>query len=479
MSLPAREAARRRRQPDLEPKSLGSHRVRDAEEAEADRATTGGVVLGQARADAVIHKDAPADQLARSVGADAVTFGKDIYFAAGRFRPGTSAGDSLLAHELAHVVQQRDSPRLRRQEAKPTTAAKQLALLGLDNWEQAGGREVARYRIWLTRNLGRFLGDLLSSEKGEAVFSKIKGGFAEGVLNEAVGNIVSSGAISLAGKYGGQKLIRLFFELRHAKVLGGIIGFIAGSIIESVVGDLLDRTNEVIRTTAGQVVAYITNVVNPRADERQQQLTLMVQEIRRGLSAAELSEAEWAAYAHQFDEGTRMANAAMLALDDLSLYRQLALMADVYSGASIAAENHPPIAGPRTGKHFTFSMQHAQVETKNTEIVVASDGANLLIECEAHHCLRDEDGEFYQVDVNGPDASPSWKGMKSTYYVELVSDRLIGTQTHGPSREFSEGMRQYAAWYGLSRGTYWLRIARGYTHIVALCGDGEVSVSYK
>jgi hypothetical protein len=33
-----------------------------------------------------------------------------VYFARGEYRPGTSHGDELLAHELTHVVQQRGAP---------------------------------------------------------------------------------------------------------------------------------------------------------------------------------------------------------------------------------------------------------------------------------------------------------------------------------------------------------------------------------
>jgi hypothetical protein len=43
--------------------------------------------------------------VARS-GAAALTTGGDIAFAPGRYRPGSPAGDELLGHELAHVVQQ-------------------------------------------------------------------------------------------------------------------------------------------------------------------------------------------------------------------------------------------------------------------------------------------------------------------------------------------------------------------------------------
>jgi hypothetical protein len=42
------------------------------------------------------------------LGARAFTFGRDIAFAAGQYAPDTASGKELLAHELTHVVQQRD-----------------------------------------------------------------------------------------------------------------------------------------------------------------------------------------------------------------------------------------------------------------------------------------------------------------------------------------------------------------------------------
>jgi len=57
--------------------------------------------------DVRVHADTGADALARSVSARAFTTGSDVFFASGEYRPGTSDGNSLLAHELAHVVQQR------------------------------------------------------------------------------------------------------------------------------------------------------------------------------------------------------------------------------------------------------------------------------------------------------------------------------------------------------------------------------------
>lgn len=53
-----------------------------------------------------IHTDAQAAETAHAINALAYTHGSDIVFAQGRFQPESDAGKRLLAHELAHVVQQ-------------------------------------------------------------------------------------------------------------------------------------------------------------------------------------------------------------------------------------------------------------------------------------------------------------------------------------------------------------------------------------
>ena len=57
--------------------------------------------------DVTVHTDDTADQLNRSVSARAFATGTDVYFAKGEYNPGSADGDRLIAHELAHVVQQR------------------------------------------------------------------------------------------------------------------------------------------------------------------------------------------------------------------------------------------------------------------------------------------------------------------------------------------------------------------------------------
>lgn len=56
--------------------------------------------------DVRIHADAGAHAMAARLHAQAFTAGRDIYFAAGKYAPSMNAGRGLLAHELAHVVQQ-------------------------------------------------------------------------------------------------------------------------------------------------------------------------------------------------------------------------------------------------------------------------------------------------------------------------------------------------------------------------------------
>jgi hypothetical protein len=56
-----------------------------------------------------IHTDQAAVVLNQQLGARALTSGQDIYFNAGEFQPASREGEHLLAHELTHVVQQRDA----------------------------------------------------------------------------------------------------------------------------------------------------------------------------------------------------------------------------------------------------------------------------------------------------------------------------------------------------------------------------------
>nr|WP_245536284.1 DUF4157 domain-containing protein [Terriglobus roseus] len=56
-----------------------------------------------------VHTGPLADEVARELGADALTLGQHIFFRAGKWQPETLAGRDLLAHEAMHTLQQQAS----------------------------------------------------------------------------------------------------------------------------------------------------------------------------------------------------------------------------------------------------------------------------------------------------------------------------------------------------------------------------------
>ena len=84
--------------------SHGSGQALDMRASEALEPSLG--TLGDVR----VHTGDGAAALARAVSARAFTVGTDIFFGSGEYRPGTSDGNQLIAHEVAHVAQQRGAP---------------------------------------------------------------------------------------------------------------------------------------------------------------------------------------------------------------------------------------------------------------------------------------------------------------------------------------------------------------------------------
>lgn len=77
--------------------------------------------MGHDFADIRVHTDTMADQLAGSMQAKAFTYGHHIVFAKGQYAQNTAESQRLLAHELAHTIQQGAASPL--SDATSTTAA--------------------------------------------------------------------------------------------------------------------------------------------------------------------------------------------------------------------------------------------------------------------------------------------------------------------------------------------------------------------
>lgn len=67
--------------------------------------------FGRSFAEVRVHDTAQGHDAAHGLDARAFTSGSDVAFGAGHFRPDTPEGRGLIAHELAHVVQQAAGPR--------------------------------------------------------------------------------------------------------------------------------------------------------------------------------------------------------------------------------------------------------------------------------------------------------------------------------------------------------------------------------
>lgn len=95
-----------------------------------------GDAMGADFSDVKIHEGSKASD----VGALAYTQGNDIHFAQGKFDTNSQSGKSLLGHELAHVVQQREG------RVQPTTSINGLPVNdspSLENEADSIGNKVA------------------------------------------------------------------------------------------------------------------------------------------------------------------------------------------------------------------------------------------------------------------------------------------------------------------------------------------------
>jgi hypothetical protein len=82
-----------------------------------------------------IHHGPESASMARSLSAQAFTHGRDIYFGAGYYQPHTPNGQRLIAHELAHTIQQTGAegsvaPAILRQPTTPDILESNIPVIG-------------------------------------------------------------------------------------------------------------------------------------------------------------------------------------------------------------------------------------------------------------------------------------------------------------------------------------------------------------
>ncbi len=96
-----------------------------------------------------VHTGGRAAASAAAVGARAYTVGRDVVFGTGQYAPGAAAGRRLLAHELTHVVQQRQGDQSFRRKlavSRPGDAAEREAEAVANRIDDSSGAPAIRAR---------------------------------------------------------------------------------------------------------------------------------------------------------------------------------------------------------------------------------------------------------------------------------------------------------------------------------------------
>lgn len=109
-----------------------------------------------------VHTDSTADKLSRSLQANAFTTGNDIFFRKGTYQPGTTSGDHLIGHELAHVATEGGG-------AAPKRSIRRLLGFGGKKKDApAAAKHTPKDDTTVFQKVGQLLGDQLEDD-GESV----------------------------------------------------------------------------------------------------------------------------------------------------------------------------------------------------------------------------------------------------------------------------------------------------------------------
>lgn len=191
-------------------------------------------LFGTDLSDVRIHTDGAAADSARMLRAQAFTTGSDVYFGDGHWRPDTHQGQRLIAHELAHVVQQRTGgaqpPAASSMVSSPTDPSERQAEVAAGEFAAGRSVDVGALSAGSGAPLQRYSWEEFKSDVGaaasavgaaaseadHAVSEAVEGGIeavemgAEAAVSwveSQVGAAAIAAANALAGSFGGKVTI--------------------------------------------------------------------------------------------------------------------------------------------------------------------------------------------------------------------------------------------------------------------------------
>jgi len=199
-----------------------------------------------------VHADSEAAESARSVNSLAYTVGQNVVFDAGQFAPRTSSGQRLLAHELAHVVQQHaqaaSSPLSIADALDPGELEADRMVHGLINGDQPAGMNTKTGPRLMRKLKVDKPGEMIPDPTGQGL-KQTNAATVEGYLRELAegsGATVDrgSGKVSLSTAYcpgflGGLAAGAKFGYgiFKGIPLLGAVLG-VAGALVGGLIGGI-------------------------------------------------------------------------------------------------------------------------------------------------------------------------------------------------------------------------------------------------
>lgn len=206
-----------------------------------------------------LHTGSRARHVAGAINAHAFTVGSDIVFGSGAYRPGTTDGRRLLAHELTHVVQQgADGPRRTSDSVgRGADTAVQRQADGPESEREIDPRLLTIIeKVQSDEELTEAEIDYVATLSEEEV-DYVKDQLADEIVTQALGGLIGIDMVFGGELQDFEHHVRATLDLK----MGGLFGGLAGSLEGTAESDL-----EIVGTAADQGV--VIDISPPRGENR-------------------------------------------------------------------------------------------------------------------------------------------------------------------------------------------------------------------
>jgi hypothetical protein len=457
--------------------------------------------------DVRVHTNADAMQSARALHARAYTVGNHLVFGPGQYSPATTEGRLTLAHELAHVIQQRGTaPVIQRQPDKKSKfdfmtadvegeGARVVDIYSpsdpaefLDAFEEKGKDLINAEYTWLSNNLIQYTGDVVIKQKRDPyanidveTLREVAGkGYEKAIGALAVKGVEVGGKALLKLIYVGKKVLWVGKKAgRFGGIVGSILMSIGATLVQALIGRLFDTTKEVIKQAvhqSGELTKKLNADLIPKVTDSAMEFSRFMANLRayllqdsdkpakKGAPKLSVGQGEYKLDVEidsslpltdmRLNSSLRELGNVVLAIDqvlpvlakDVSLYSDLAQRTGVYSerqAPATASKPSPSTAG-KPGQTYDSTFKGKANIPGQTRFDVPDKGS-VVVTSEAHIT----------------DATVDEKSSQGEYFIDLYrvsTSWRKGDRDVSPTQVYHVNKSETGGWYQLDAGQYYLVI---------------------